>query len=285
MKSNKVALSANSYIQVLDTLSHPPKQLFYLGTLPSVRMPSVAIVGTRKPTTYGREVTFNLAYNLAKKGVVIVSGLAYGVDAIAHQAALEAGGTTIAVLANGLDDIYPKSHKALAEKIIAAGGAIISEYPEGTGAHKHHFLARNRIVSGLSDAVVVTEAAARSGTLSTVNHALDQNKEVFAVPGNITSLVSIGPNSLIEQGAHPVLSVDSILTVIKPELIATQMSLLLPEDPLQATIVSSIDKGIRNGAQLLIESKATTSDYLIAMTSLELSGVIQSLGADQWSRC
>ena len=134
-----------------------------------------------------------------------MSGLAFGIDAIAHRGALDAGGVTIAVLANGLDTIYPSSHMSLAKEIIQRGGAIVSEYGPTVKARQFQFLARNRIVSGLSDAIVVTEAAERSGTLSTVNHALDQNKEVFAVPGNITSILSVGPNKLLSQGAHPAL--------------------------------------------------------------------------------
>lgn len=149
-----------------------------MGELPDERLPSVAIVGTRKPTTYGKEVTRQLASDLAKRGVIIISGLALGIDGLAHRGALEAGGTTIAVLANGLPDIYPSTHRALADEILASRGAIISEYEPGVSARGFQFLQRNRIVSGLSDAVIITEAATRSGTLNTAAHALEQGKEV-----------------------------------------------------------------------------------------------------------
>ena len=139
-----------------------------------------------------------LAFDLAKKGVTIVSGLALGIDGIAHAAALEAGGTTIAVLANSVDTVYPASHRSLGEAIIEHGGALISEYEPPRPAREFQFLARNRIVSGLSDAVIIIEAAARSGTLATATHALAQGREVFVVPGNITSPLSMGCNTLLK---------------------------------------------------------------------------------------
>ncbi|NCS82907.1 DNA-processing protein DprA, partial [Candidatus Saccharibacteria bacterium] len=162
-KINTRSLSDNAYLSPLVTIAVPPEHLYVIGSLPSKRRPSVAIVGTRKPSAYGKEVTYNLAYALAGKGVVIISGLAYGVDSIAHQAALDAGGTTIAVLANGLHKIYPAQHSQLAKDIVKGGGALVTEYPIGQEAMRHHFLARNRIVSGLADAVIVIEAADQSG--------------------------------------------------------------------------------------------------------------------------
>ena len=260
-----------------------PKTLYYIGKVPSGRLPVVAVVGTRKPTSYGKEVTFNLAYNLAKKGVVIVSGLALGIDAIAHRAALEAGGTTIAVLANGLDAIYPASHKALADQIIAKGGMIISEYPPETPARDFQFLARNRIVSGIADAVIVTEAAARSGTLATVAHALDQNRDVFAVPGNITSPMSVGPNRMIMQGAQPVIDADDVLHVIAPHLIDVQTSLNLGSTPTEIAIIDLLQQGIRDGDSLHQQSGVSASEFMQAMTMLEVGGLVRSLGGNQWT--
>jgi len=260
-----------------------PKTLYYIGKVPSGRLPVVAVVGTRKPTPYGKEVTFNLAYNLAKKGVVIVSGLALGIDAIAHRAALEAGGTTIAVLANGLDAIYPASHKALADQIIAKGGMIISEYPPETPARDFQFLARNRIVSGIADAIIVTEAAARSGTLATVAHALDQNRDVFAVPGNITSPMSVGPNRMIMQGAQPVIDADDVLHVIAPHLIDVQTSLNLGSTPTEIAIIDLLQQGIRDGDSLQQQSGVSASEFMQAMTMLEVGGLVRSLGGNQWT--
>lgn len=270
------------YLRHLKELAHAPQSLYLLGKLPESRHPSVAIVGTRKPTPYGKGVTYELAESLAKQGVVIVSGLAFGVDAIAHRAALDAGGTTIAVLANGLDAIYPAAHARLAKEIVEKGGAILSEYPPGVEARSFQFLARNRLVSGLADAVVVTEAAARSGTLSTVNHALDQNREVFAVPGNITSLLSVGPNRLLQQGAHPVLSVADILEVIAPQLVETQTTLALGETPLENHLIELLQSGINNGDHLQERSGTDTSEFLQALTMLEINGIIRPLGGNQW---
>jgi len=283
MKIKTLSPEREEFFQIISTIAYMPKTLYYIGKVPSGRLPVVAVVGTRKPTSYGKEVTFNLAYNLAKKGVVIVSGLALGIDAIAHRAALEAGGTTIAVLANGLDAIYPASHKALADQIIAKGGMIISEYPPETPARDFQFLARNRIVSGIADAVIVTEAAARSGTLATVAHALDQNRDVFAVPGNITSPMSVGPNRMILQGAQPVIDADDVLHVIAPHLIDVQTSLNLGSTPTEIAIIDLLQQGIRDGDSLQQQSGVSASEFMQAMTMLEVGGLVRSLGGNQWT--
>jgi DNA processing protein len=241
----------------------------------------VAIVGSRKPTSYGKEVTFNLAYSLAKRGVIIASGLAFGVDAIAHRGALEAGGTTIAILPGGLESIYPAAHQKLAEEIVEKGGALLSEYESGK-PQKYQFLARNRIISGLADAIVITEAGERSGTLSTTNHALDQNKEVFAVPGNITSLLSIGPNRLIQQGAHPVLGADDILEVIAPHLLQPQTSFPLGSNPAETKIIKLLQQGTRSNDELQQQSRLSTSEFASTLTMLEINKVIRSSGSNQW---
>lgn len=282
-KINKLSIVNNAYVSVIQHIPIPPKQLFVAGIPPKERRPTVAIVGSRKPTPYGVEVTHRLAYDLAKSGVVVISGLAYGVDAVAHKAALEAGGTTIAVLPNGLHKIYPAIHKNLAEEIVAKGGAIISEQELGVEAHKYHFLARNRLISGLADAIIVTEATERSGTSSTVAHALEQNKEVFAVPGPITSLLSAGPNRLLQQGAHVALTARDILDVIAPELKPTQTHLALGNTELETQIIALIQRGVRNGDALLRESEAAAQDFSQALTMLELNGVIKNLGGNQWS--
>jgi len=283
MKIKTLSPEREEFFQIISTIAYTPKKLYYIGKVPSDRPPVVAIVGTRKPTPYGKEVTFNLAYKLAQKGVIIVSGLAFGIDAIAHRAALEAGGTTIAVLANGLDSIYPASHKALAAQIVAKGGLIVSEYAPEVLARDFQFLARNRIVSGIADAVIVTEAAARSGTLATVAHALDQNKEIFAVPGNITSPMSVGPNRMIAQGAHPVIDADDILQAIAPHLLTPQMTLNLGSTPTERAIIDLLQKGIRDGDSLQQQSGVTASEFMQAMTMLEIGGLVRSLGGNQWT--
>lgn len=260
-----------------------PKKLYYIGTLPATRVPTVAIVGTRKPTKYGHEVTHRLAYELASRGIVIVSGMALGVDAIAHRAALEAHGTTIAVQANGLDRLYPASNRQLGEAIIKQGGAVISEYEPGVAARDFQFLARNRIVSGLSDAVIITEASARSGTLNTARHALEQGKEVFVVPGNITSPLSAGCNALLRQGATPVTRVEDIIEIIAPHLLTPQAQLALGDTPLQSQIIELLQSGLRDGDQIHAATTATASEFSTELTMLELQGIIRSLGANQWT--
>jgi DNA processing protein len=270
------------YLELLKELAHMPALLYLKGSLPANRQISVAIVGSRKPTPYGKEVTFKLAYDLAKRGIVIISGLAYGVDSIAHRGALEAGGTTIAVLPSGLDHTYPAGHRRLAEEIVEKGGALISEYESGN-PRKYQFLARNRLISGLADAVIITEAGERSGTLSTTNHALDQNKEVFAVPGNITSLLSIGPNRLIQQGAHPLLSADDVIEVVAPHLLQPQAALPLGSNPAETMIIDLLQKGIRETGTLQQQSGLNASEYASTLSMLELQGTIRSVSVNQWT--
>lgn len=283
MRITMVHTQATPYTSAMQHYPSSPTTLFILGSLPEDRRPSVAIVGSRKPTAYGKEVTYRFAYDLAKQGVVIISGLAYGVDITAHKAALDAGGTTLAVLAGGLDDIYPASHQRFAEQIVESGGAIISEYPVGTISYKANFLARNRIVSGLSDAVLVTEAAERSGTLSTVAHALEQGKEVFAIPGPITSPLSIGPNRLLAQGAHCVLSYKDILAVVAPELAGEEATELLSYSEQEKAIISLIKKGVRSGEELQRQSGLSASEFSQTLTMLEITGTIKPLGGNKWT--
>lgn len=283
MKINQISPQDSIYLQIIDTISSCPKTLFYIGKLPTSRIPTVAIVGSRKPTSYGREVTHQLAYDLAKYGIIIISGLALGVDGIAHQAALEAGGITIGVMANGVDIIYPANHKDLAKKIIDNGGAIISEYEPGTDARDFQFLERNRIVSGLSDAIIVTEAAARSGTLSTVMHALEQGREVFVVPGNITSPLSVGCNNLIKQGAHPITCAADVLEIIAPDLLRPQSILALGNNPLETKIIELLQSGVRDGEELQKQSDSPVSEFSVALTMMEIGGTIRALGGNQWT--
>jgi DNA processing protein len=205
-----VAITEPEYPEKLKNISDPPPFLYFKGSLDVFQGPSLAIVGSRRPTDYGRRIASRLAGELASMGVLIVSGLAYGIDAIAHQAALEAGGKTAAVFGCGLDYIYPPAHSALASRIIESGG-LLSEFPKGTRPERFNFPVRNRIISGLADGVLVVEAAEKSGALVTANLALEQGREVLAIPGNVESKFSYGPNDLIKQGAVPVTSVDDIM--------------------------------------------------------------------------
>ncbi|NOZ78634.1 MAG: DNA-protecting protein DprA [Acidobacteria bacterium] len=198
---------------LLRELSDPPLGLFVRGRLPAG--PAVAIVGSRKATVYGRQVADLLGREMAAAGVVVVSGMARGVDAAAHRGALGAGGPTVAVWGTGPDRVYPPEHVELAEEI-AASGALVTEYPPGTPARRYHFPERNRIIAGMTAATVVVEAAARSGALVTARFALEEDREVFAVPGSILSPMSVGPNTLLSLGARPVLTPRTILDVVAP---------------------------------------------------------------------
>jgi DNA processing protein len=286
-KINKLSIANTAYASVLTHIDIPPASLFIAGVLPNTRRISVAIIGSRRPTAYGEEVTHRLAADLSRYGVVIISGLALGVDAIAHTACLDAGGTTIAVMANGLHRIYPSSHTGLAKQITEHGGAVITEQEAGYEAKPYDFLARNRLVSGLADAVVVTEATQKSGTLSTVAHALAQNKEVFAVPGPITSLLSAGPNKLLQQGAHVALRAEDILQIIAPELLdvktTRQTRLILGDTPAETAIITLIQKGTRDGEVLQKKSQLSASEFLQTLTIMELKGSIRALGANRWT--
>ncbi|MCI5211892.1 MAG: DNA-protecting protein DprA, partial [Candidatus Electrothrix sp. ATG2] len=202
-----------------------PILLYCVGDLDGFRLPAVAVVGSRTPTKYGQNVSAALAQQLARKGLAVVSGLAKGIDGQAHIGALEAGGKTIAVLGCGLDVVYPGEHGSL-YKQIGEQGLLVSEYPLGTPPEGFRFPARNRIISGLSLGVVIVEAAVRSGALITARLALDQNREVFAVPGRIDSPKSEGPHGLLRQGAVLIRSVEDILAELPSSIQSTENALL-----------------------------------------------------------
>lgn len=283
MKINKISPDKHDFLQITSGIAKPPKSLYFIGKLPDTRRPTVAIVGSRKPTAYGKEVTYRLAYDLAVHGIVIVSGLALGVDALAHQATLDAEGTTLAVLGNGLSSVYPAANTQLAHTIVASGGALISEYEPNTPARGFQFLERNRLVSALSDAVLITEAAARSGTLNTAAHALEQGRTVFVVPGNITSALSAGCNQLIKQGATPVTCAEDILEVIAPHSSVAQTTLPLGNTPEETTVIELLQAGVRDGDELQRKSQIDPSAFSVTLTMLELNGSIRALGANQWT--
>ncbi len=197
--------------EALKNLDNAPAVLYYKGSLKGLKAGSVAIVGTRKMTPYGREVTEKFSRELAGFGVTIISGLARGVDTAAHKACLSARGLTVAILGNGLDSVYPPENRDLAEEIVKKGGAVISEYPPGHPALPSNFALRNRIISGLSGCVLVIEGAEKSGTLLTASHAAQQGKTVLAVPGQITSPLSGAPLYLLKNGAKMATEVQDVL--------------------------------------------------------------------------
>jgi len=285
MKVKNLTIQEDGYPAVLRDLSSPPKELFYLGAEPSTWLtkPRVAIVGSRGVSPYGQQVTARLSRELAEHGVVVISGLALGVDGIAHQACLEAGGTTVAVIANGLDKIYPASHTQLAQRILEAGGTILSEYPVGTPSFKTNFIARNRIVAGLSQGVLITEATEKSGTLHTARFALEQGIEVLAVPGNITSPNSVGANNLIRTGAVPVTSVEDILEAIGAEHLPVEPERRRGDTAEEEVVLSLLYDGLTDGHELLVASKLDPVAFNQALTMLEISGKVRALGNNHWS--
>jgi DNA processing protein len=204
-----VTLTEQNYPAKLKTIANPPPYLYIKGHLDLFEAPSLAIVGSRRPSDYGLRLASRLASDLAGAGVIIISGLAYGIDGAAHQAALEAGGKTIAVFGCGLDIVYPNGHRGLADRIVKSG-CLISEFPKGAKPEKFNFPIRNRIVSGLSDGILVVEAGVKSGALVTASLGLDQGRDILAVPGRVDSELSAGPNGLIKQGAIAITSADDI---------------------------------------------------------------------------
>lgn len=285
MKVKKLTINDSAYPSPLLDIPSPPKELFYIGANPSEWLvrPRVAIVGSRAITPYGRRVTEDFAYELARRGVSIVSGLALGVDAVAHTTALKAGGLHIAVLANGLDAIYPASNTQLARDLLQQGGAILSEYPEGTPSFKQHFVARNRIVAGLSDALLITEATERSGTLHTARFALEQGKDVMVVPGNITSPNSVGCNNLIKSGAIPVCSIEDILHVIGADNLAGTAVAQSGDTPEEQAILDELYRGRSDAHEIMVACGIDPQLYAETLTMLELAGKIRPLGNNHWA--
>jgi DNA processing protein len=283
MNVNKLTLTSPDFPAILKVIPLPPNELYVTGPLAELlTRPCITIVGSRKVSAYGKAVTTKLADELARAGVVIVSGLAIGVDAIAHRAALEAGGLTIAVLPGSLEKIYPPGHHQLAMRILEQGGALVTEYPPGAPTYPGNFIARNRIASGLSQAVLITEAAEKSGTLHTARFALEQGKDVLAVPGNITSSTSAGTNNLIKSGATPITGAEDIFHMLG---IQAQAPKLRPRGatPEEQTIINLLASGENEGAALLALSKLETARFNQTLTMLEITGKIRSLGANKWS--
>lgn len=286
MKIQTIRNTDDSYPELLGEIAQPPKQLYVLGALRE-DMPLVAIVGSRKVTNYGLEATRRLSYDLARMGVGIVSGLAYGVDAAAHRAALDANGYTIAVMAGGLDKIHPARNRQLALDVLSSHGALISENKEGVPSLKQHFPARNRIVAGLCAGTIVTEAAERSGALITAGFALESNREVMAVPGNITNPLSQGTNNLIKAGATPVANAEDVLTAMGMEHVETipgeERADQAAGNEEEFVILELLHSGINNTDELILRTGWDAATFNQTVASLEITGRIKRVGGESWT--
>ncbi len=282
-----IPYTAADYPDLLRETSAPPLVLFVLGELTPADRTSVAIVGSRSSTPYGRDVARTIAGELATAGVTIVSGLARGVDGVAHEAALQAGGRTIAVLAGGLDWIYPAEHKGLARRI-SEQGALISEYLPRTRPVPYNFPLRNRIMAGISLGVVIAEARVKSGTLITANYAAHYNREVFAVPGSILSPSSDGCHHLIKEGASLIRGAQDVLDELgvteKPASVAIETQPPLALDGIEAVVYAALTADPQHIDDLSVTIDQSIADVATALMMLELQGVARNMGAQHYAR-
>ncbi len=278
---NCVTLDDPEYPELLKQIYDPPFCLFIRGSLTRLDFP-LGVVGTRKFTSYGKQVTEELIGELARQGVAIISGLALGIDGIAHEATIRANGVTIAVLGGGVDHqyLYPAAHKHLAERIIDAGGAVLSEYHPGTLPTQFSFPRRNRIIAGLSLGTLVIEAGESSGALITAQCSLDSNRDVFAVPQNITSPTAIGPNNLLKMGAKPVTSAKDILDALNLQNIQqfVESKEILPDSPTEATILPHLSREPIHIDNIIKRSGLASHVVNGTMTLMEMKGKVRNLG-------
>jgi DNA processing protein len=290
------------YPEQLREIFDPPPVLWVLGDVKLLARPSIAIVGTRHPTPYGTGMAEILARDLANHRLVILSGMARGIDTYAHKGALAAGGSTVAVWGTGVDVIYPKENKSLAENILVAGGAIISEYRLGTFPAPQNFPRRNRIISGISIGVLVVEAGENSGTRVTARCALEQDRDVYAVPGNVTNKNAWGPNTLIKQGAKLVatwedvwqelptqvrLQLEGELGFASPAEHAASIVEELPLQEPEKVVLSALrhDEAVQLDELMeRLESKLTSSEIFTALFELELASRIKQLPGKNYVR-
>jgi DNA processing protein len=284
MKINKLKKNSPEYIERLKQLHDPPKQLFWAGANLSLLLknPVLTVVGSRKVSPYGRQVTEDILGKLSDLGIVIVSGLAFGIDAIAHQSALKAGGKTIAVLPSPLDKIVPVYNQRLAQQILDNGGTLVSEYASGNIIHKQNFIARNRIMAALGNAILITEAAEKSGTLHTARFALEQGKTVLVVPGDIYKDSYRGCNNLIKQGATPVTSHHDVLAAFGLTDSRKQILIKGRNDNEQA-IIDTLRAGFTDANDIIKKSNLEVSNFNVALVMLEIDGKIKPLGGNHWS--
>lgn len=294
-----VTVFDSNYPERLRQIYDPPVTLYYRGKFRLSEF-SIAVVGARRTTNYGAFSARKLSYELGLRGVQVVSGLARGIDSIAHEGCLDAGGKTVAVLGCGLDSIYPPENNKLLENILKSDGLILSEYPPGMPPLQHNFPARNRIISGISSGVLVVEAAKRSGSLITANFALEQGREVFAVPGNIDCAYSRGTNQLIREGAKIVLGVEDILEEFDYQedldseksikisdkiKINTEANIYRGLSTEEIRVVKIIQKGIHHIDEIIQRSNISIKDINNILFMLEMKGVISQLPGKLFEMC
>ncbi len=286
LKISIITWKDDLYPPLLRRIDYAPPVLYMCGSLnDDDRHYTLGIVGTRKMSSYGRQVTEHLASDLAKGKITIVSGLALGVDTVAHTAALDAGGRTIAVLASGLDIIYPHANFGLARRIVESGqGALLTSFPLGVQPDRGNFPARNHIISALSLGVLVTEAPPKSGALITANSALEQGREVFAVPGGIFSLASAGVNKLIQDGAHPVTSVNDIIENLNIQMLLehAEAQAVLPDNVEEHTLLKLLSHEPTHIDVLIRDSTLEAPTVSATLTMMELKGMIRAVGGMQY---
>lgn len=272
------------YPKLLTEIPNPPITLYVRGEiLPRDEM-AIAIVGTRKFSSYGKNVAEGLVRELVRANLTIVSGLALGIDSIAHRAAVDASGRTIAVLACGVDAIYPASNRVIGEKILESGGAIVSEFPLGTPPLKHHFPHRNRIISGFSLGTVVVEAAEDSGALITARHALEQNRQVFAVPGSIYNAMSRGPHNLLKMGAKLVTGATDILEELNLGFLQEQLLTeeIIADNDEEQKVLGVLKREPLHFDQIAKILDMPASSVAATLTIMEMKGKVRNLGGNQY---
>jgi DNA processing protein len=272
-----------SYPSLLAQIPDPPPVLFVRGEITASDEWGVAVVGTRKATTYGREVARRLAGELARNGVTVISGMARGIDGVSHRAALEAGGRTIAVLGCGVDVVYPSEHRRLAAQI-AENGALVSDYPLGTQPEASNFPPRNRIISGLSLGVVVVEAGVTSGALITADFAADQGREVFAVPGSILTSTSVGCNRLLREGAGVVTEARDVLESLHLDQLAEKQVAreVLPANATEAALFEVLSPEPSHVDDLARVTGLPVETVSSALVMMELKGMVRQVGGLQY---
>ena len=275
-----LTLPDTAYPLPLREIPSPPPVLYIRGSIDVLRKTSLAVVGTRKPSDYGLSVTKTMLPPIIRAGVSIVSGLALGIDGLAHRLAVDMGGSTVAVLGCGIDTIYPWDHRQLTSDIIESGGAVISEFPLGSEPERHHFPQRNRIIAGLSKAILLIEAGEKSGALITAKFAVDQNRDVLSIPGNITSPQSIGPNSWLKLGATPITTPKDILRVFNVTVDASDLvkTVYHPQSPEEASLIECLRQKSLDIDELAEKSRLDSSVVSATLSLLEINGVVHHHG-------